>query len=335
MRIWEFYLAYCEAAFASGNTDVMQFTLRRPALKRRRPCRCDHHAGSCLCALVPAAGAQTAPPPRRSGADLPGAPELLGPGRLRFMGCASTTRAVGTAPLTVADDWAAPPLALELTLRARLKGALDRRALARGDASARARSTPTAAQRWLAAMTPPVSRRQAEGDRLTGLIGRAMAPASTTAAARRMADAEFARRFFGIWLSPQHVRARHCAAPCWRRALTPSEHHHDRHAAPAALAGVPPGLSYGALGLPLAFVALPLYVLLPNHYASEFGMPLAALGALLLGTRLLDAVADPLDRPPGRPGCPLGALGPGRSHDRRRCCWRWASTRCSFRRCRA
>ncbi len=30
MRTWEFYLAYCEAAFASGNTDVMQFTLRRP-----------------------------------------------------------------------------------------------------------------------------------------------------------------------------------------------------------------------------------------------------------------------------------------------------------------
>jgi cyclopropane-fatty-acyl-phospholipid synthase len=28
MRIWEFYLAYCEAAFAMGNTDVMQFTLR-------------------------------------------------------------------------------------------------------------------------------------------------------------------------------------------------------------------------------------------------------------------------------------------------------------------
>ena len=29
MRIWEFYLAYCEAAFATGNTDVMQFTLER------------------------------------------------------------------------------------------------------------------------------------------------------------------------------------------------------------------------------------------------------------------------------------------------------------------
>jgi cyclopropane-fatty-acyl-phospholipid synthase len=31
MKIWEFYLAYCEAAFASGNTDVVQFTLRKPA----------------------------------------------------------------------------------------------------------------------------------------------------------------------------------------------------------------------------------------------------------------------------------------------------------------
>ena len=30
MRIWEFYLAYSEAAFDTGNTDVMQFTLRRP-----------------------------------------------------------------------------------------------------------------------------------------------------------------------------------------------------------------------------------------------------------------------------------------------------------------
>jgi glycoside/pentoside/hexuronide:cation symporter, GPH family len=53
------------------------------------------------------------------------------------------------------------------------------------------------------------------------------------------------------------------------------------------------GLAYGALGLPLAFVALPLYVVLPNHYATEFGIPLATLGVLLLGARLLDAVADP------------------------------------------
>ena len=29
IHIWEFYLAYCEAAFDTGNTNVMQFTLRR------------------------------------------------------------------------------------------------------------------------------------------------------------------------------------------------------------------------------------------------------------------------------------------------------------------
>jgi cyclopropane-fatty-acyl-phospholipid synthase len=29
MRIWEFYLAYCEAAFATGNTNVVQFTLQK------------------------------------------------------------------------------------------------------------------------------------------------------------------------------------------------------------------------------------------------------------------------------------------------------------------
>jgi glycoside/pentoside/hexuronide:cation symporter, GPH family len=52
------------------------------------------------------------------------------------------------------------------------------------------------------------------------------------------------------------------------------------------------GLRYGAPGLPLAFVALPLYVLLPAHYAA-YGVPLAWLGAVLLGARLLDAFADP------------------------------------------
>jgi glycoside/pentoside/hexuronide:cation symporter, GPH family len=54
------------------------------------------------------------------------------------------------------------------------------------------------------------------------------------------------------------------------------------------------GMAYGGLGLPLAFVALPLYVVLPNHYATQFGVPLALLGAVLLAARLLDAFADPL-----------------------------------------
>ncbi|MDD2881297.1 MAG: MFS transporter [Rhodoferax sp.] len=53
------------------------------------------------------------------------------------------------------------------------------------------------------------------------------------------------------------------------------------------------GWRYGLMGLPLAFVALPLYVLLPNHYAREFGLSLGGLGALLLAVRLFDAVIDP------------------------------------------
>jgi len=70
-------------------------------------------------------------------------------------------------------------------------------------------------------------------------------------------------------------------------------------ATPAAAAASAPfgaraGLRYGALGLPLAFLALPLYVLLPSYYAARFGMSLATLGIVLLATRALDAVLDPL-----------------------------------------
>ena len=54
------------------------------------------------------------------------------------------------------------------------------------------------------------------------------------------------------------------------------------------------GVRYGLLGLPLAFCALPLYVLMPNLYARQWDVSLAALGAVLLGARLLDAVIDPL-----------------------------------------
>jgi glycoside/pentoside/hexuronide:cation symporter, GPH family len=52
-------------------------------------------------------------------------------------------------------------------------------------------------------------------------------------------------------------------------------------------------LSYGLLGLPLAFAALPIYVHVPRYYAETAGMELALLGAILLGARLLDAGIDP------------------------------------------
>lgn len=67
------------------------------------------------------------------------------------------------------------------------------------------------------------------------------------------------------------------------------------------------GLAYGTLAAPLAFVSLPLYVNLPHHYATVAGAPLAALGAVLLATRALDALVDPVlgrlaDRLFQRPG---------------------------------
>lgn len=52
-------------------------------------------------------------------------------------------------------------------------------------------------------------------------------------------------------------------------------------------------LAYGALGLPLAFAALPIYVHVPRFYAEVSGMPLAVLGGILLAARLLDAGIDP------------------------------------------
>jgi Na+/melibiose symporter-like transporter len=51
---------------------------------------------------------------------------------------------------------------------------------------------------------------------------------------------------------------------------------------------------YGAIGVPLAFVGLPIYVHLPHYYATAHGMSLATIGMLLLVIRLLDAVCDPL-----------------------------------------
>lgn len=67
------------------------------------------------------------------------------------------------------------------------------------------------------------------------------------------------------------------------------------------------GWRYGLMGLPLAFVALPLYVLLPNHYARGFGVPLATLGAMLVAVRLFDTLIDPL----------LGRWADGLHHHRR------------------
>lgn len=62
-------------------------------------------------------------------------------------------------------------------------------------------------------------------------------------------------------------------------------------AAPSPAAG--PLFAYALFGMPLAMLALPVYVLLPPFYAQATGLSLAAIGAVLLATRLADALIDP------------------------------------------
>ncbi len=53
-------------------------------------------------------------------------------------------------------------------------------------------------------------------------------------------------------------------------------------------------LAYGLFGLPLALVALPVYVQVPQLYAAGLGMPLTVVGTILLAARVLDAFIDPV-----------------------------------------
>ena len=73
-------------------------------------------------------------------------------------------------------------------------------------------------------------------------------------------------------------------------------------------------LTYGILGLPLAFGALPIYLFVPDLYARSGLLGLSAIGFVLLLTRLIDGIADPcfgwlIDRYPRKPVL-LGALIP-------------------------
>jgi glycoside/pentoside/hexuronide:cation symporter, GPH family len=72
------------------------------------------------------------------------------------------------------------------------------------------------------------------------------------------------------------------------------------------MAGIPRGrlAAYGAPGLPMAILGLPLFVFLPTFYAEHTGIGLAMVGFILLAARLFDVVTDPLvghlsDRIPG------------------------------------
>ena len=51
---------------------------------------------------------------------------------------------------------------------------------------------------------------------------------------------------------------------------------------------------YAAPALPLAILTLPVYIFLPAFYTQGIGVPIATVGAILLLTRIADAISDPL-----------------------------------------
>lgn len=53
-------------------------------------------------------------------------------------------------------------------------------------------------------------------------------------------------------------------------------------------------LAYALPAVPLAALSLPFYVMVPEFYAREIGLPIATVGYVLLIVRLLDAFSDPL-----------------------------------------
>lgn len=52
--------------------------------------------------------------------------------------------------------------------------------------------------------------------------------------------------------------------------------------------------AYAAFAVPLAMAVLPVYVHVPKFYAESLGLSLGTVGIVLLATRLLDALVDPL-----------------------------------------
>ncbi|MGB0498501.1 MAG: MFS transporter [Rubricella sp.] len=65
--------------------------------------------------------------------------------------------------------------------------------------------------------------------------------------------------------------------------------------------------AYAVPALPMAAMYFPIYVLVPPFYATELGLSVGAIGAVLIAIRLFDAVSDPVmgwlsDRTPGRFG---------------------------------
>lgn len=153
-------------------------------------------------ALAPLRARADTAAPAEVAAELAGA-RLLGSGRLTFLGLHIYDARLWAADGFTADAFERHPIALELIYGRTLYGRLiAERSL---DEMKRAGGfSEETGERWLASMKqifPDV----AKGERITGVQRPQEAARFFHNAALRgeLRDAEFTRRFFGIWLSPQ------------------------------------------------------------------------------------------------------------------------------------
>ncbi|MFM7703683.1 MAG: chalcone isomerase family protein [Rubrivivax sp.] len=148
------------------------------------------------------AGAAALTPPRELSAEWPAA-RVQGRAQMRFLGLHVYDIRLWTVDAPVgAEDWPRRPLALEIEYARELPG----RRIAERSLDEMRRAGPIAAEaaeRWLQAMLqffPDVR----AGDRITGLQrpdGHVRFYVNGQLRGEKR-DAEFARRFFGIWLAP-------------------------------------------------------------------------------------------------------------------------------------
>jgi hypothetical protein len=133
--------------------------------------------------------------------ELPGAHQR-GSGAMSFLGV-RVYEARLWAPAPVLGDAARHPLALELIYARNIKGDLIISSSLR-EMQRVGKFTPEQSERWTRAMTPLFPDIK-PGDRLTGVQrpGQSARFFYNGTLRGEVADAEFARLFFGIWLSPR------------------------------------------------------------------------------------------------------------------------------------
>lgn len=145
---------------------------------------------------LPASG-----PPELTG-ELMGA-RLAGTARLRFFGLHIYDARLWVGARALGTDWAASPFALELQYARGLKGEqIAERSLT--EMRRQGEIDDVTAERWLGNMKQIFPDVQA-GDRITGLNLPGMGVRFFVNGTMRseVREAEFARTFFGIWLSPR------------------------------------------------------------------------------------------------------------------------------------